>query len=266
MSTLAIFATISLALLSFIMLYSQIGKLSGNDHSSSTSKRSNIHPSILRLEEQERQQQEQQNQDQEVVLKPEYDMNGNLLPLYHNENKYSFLTNNIRKERITPISNEMIQQVKECVGDDVSLEQIVFDLELTGNASTTIDNYFESGLENPPADYYIVPPAEEELASHDQGESAAEDEVESSSEDHVPDHHSTSLAAETAESASANVFMALNNMYLNPQDLISKYHIELNKDYEPLKDSSSLKNKAKYMIWKARKNVELLDEKPSLRR
>lgn len=263
MSTLAIFATISLALLSFIMLYSQIGKLSGNDQNNSASKRSNIHPSILRLEEQERQQQEQQNQDQKEGLKPEYDINGNLLPLYHNENKYSFLTNSIRKERITPISNEMIQQVRDCVGNEVTLEQIVFDLELTGNPTTTIDNYFESGLENPPADYYIVPPAEEELASHDEGETGAEDVPETSSEEQLPDHHST---AETSESVSASVFMALNNMYLNPQNLISKYHIELNKDYEPLKDSSSLKNKAKYMIWKARKNVEALDEKQSLRR
>ncbi|OBA25128.1 hypothetical protein HANVADRAFT_88233 [Hanseniaspora valbyensis NRRL Y-1626] len=271
MSNLSIALTISLAIISFIVLYSRIGKLNGSDNNNAASKRSNIHPSILRLQEQERLEQEQQNQQNQNILKPEYDMNGNLALLYHNESRYPALTNSLRRERIALISNEMIQQVRDCVGNVVSLEQIVFDLELTGNACTTIDNYFESGLEQPPADYYIVPPAEEELASNEpseerQSEVANDEQASFDEQSATSNTEQQSPPSTPPPTASENVFMTLNKMYLNPQNLITKYNIDLSQDYTSFKDSSSMKDKARYMIWKARRNVEKLDEQKSLRR
>ncbi|XBW38124.1 hypothetical protein QEN19_003718 [Hanseniaspora menglaensis] len=251
--------TISIASISFFVLYSQIGKVN------SGAKRSNVHPSMLRLQDEERQEYEIHLREQQNILRPEYDMNGNLLPLYHNENRYPALTNAIRKERCAPISNEMIDKVREHIGVDADLEHVIFDLELTGDALTTIDNYFEVGFITPPSEYYIVPPAEEELSRNESGEQnteVASEEIAGTRSD----TNTSSSSREATESSSANVFIALNNMYLNPQNLITKYNIELNKDYESLVDSGSMKSKAKYMIWKARKNVERLDENKSLKR
>ena len=255
MGVLLIFFTFSLGIIvSYVLFQYNSGKNT-----------SSIHPSLLKLRELE---QSSLNKDNSKKSKkssvPEFDLNGELFPLYHNEEEYPILTNDIRKERTKEITNIMIQTVKDVTADNASTEQIMFDLELTGNAQITIYTFFEQGfLNDPPANYYITPISPESESEQEDTQSEHEIHDESPAE-HSFDH-------ETNDSLSSNsgqhsgLYESINSMYLNPQNLLEVYNVSLDKDYDSGKDSS-MKMKAKSMILKARKNMEKLDQSNSLRK
>ena len=98
-----------------------------------------VHPSLLKLQELE---QNSTKKLQPKKKKPvtEFDINGELLPLYHNEEEYNILTNEIRRGRIREITNIMINTTKEMLYNEATLEQIMFDVELTGDVEATVSN------------------------------------------------------------------------------------------------------------------------------
>lgn len=221
-----------------------------------------IHPSLLKLKEIENSSLKNDN----IIKKksshtPEFDINGELLPLYHNEEEYPILTNELRKERTKEITNGMIQTVKDITNDSATTEQIMFDLELTGDPQTTIDKYFTDGfLNNPPQNYYITPPMPEfeDEEEDPQGDHSNEQET-------VSDNDSNNETGSSSNRSHLGIYESIHSMYLNPQNLLEVYNVSLDKDYDSGKDSS-MKMKAKSMILKARKNMEKLDQSSNLRK
>jgi len=115
MGVLLIFFTFSLGIIvSYVLFQYNSGKNT-----------SSIHPSLLKLRELE---QSSLNKDNSKKSKkssvPEFDLNGELFPLYHNEEEYPILTNDIRKERTKEITNIMIQTVKDVTADNAWLTYV----------------------------------------------------------------------------------------------------------------------------------------------
>lgn len=218
-----------------------------------------VHPSLLKLKELENSSLKNDNKVQKKTSHlPEFDINGELLPLYHNEEEYPILTNEIRKERSKEITNAMIQTVKDITNESASTEQIMFDLELTGDPQITIDKYFNDGFLNmPPSNYYITPPMPESEEEDSQSEHFDE-------QDAFSDNESNNEPSPSNNGSSSGIYESIHSMYLNPQNLLEVYDVSLNKDYDSGKDSS-MKMKAKSMILKARKNMEKLDQSSNLR-
>ena len=219
-----------------------------------------VHPSLLKLQELE------QNSTKKVQPKkkkpvPEFDINGELLPLYHNEEEYNILTNEIRRGRIREITNIMINTTKEILNNEATLEQIMFDLELTGDVEATVSNFIENGgLPIPPENYYIRPISvedEENLQNPDSDVEEIEGLIDEESEE---EEHSV-----TSDTHQRGIYESIQSMYLNPQNLLKVYNVKLDEDYESGKDSS-MKTKAKSMILKARRNMEKLDQSNNLRK
>lgn len=217
-----------------------------------------IHPSLLKLKEIENSSLKKDDNVKRTSHRPEFDINGELLPLYHNEEEYPISTNEIRKERTKDITNAMIQTVKEITNESASTDQIMFDLELTGDPQTTIDKYLNDGFLNmPPPNYYITPPMPE---SEEDSQSDHADEQEN-----LPDNASNNEISPSNNGSSSGIYESIHSMYLNPQNLLEVYDVSLNKDYDSGKDSS-MKMKAKSMILKARRNMEKLDQSSNLRK
>lgn len=219
-----------------------------------------VHPSLLKLQELE------QNSTKKVEPKknkpvPEFDINGELLPLYHNEEEYSIMTNELRRGRNHEITNFMINTTKEILNNEATLEQIMFDLELTGDVQATVSKFIENGaLPVPPENYYIRPISVEDEESSDESDPAF-DEV----REYIVDTSGEEEDSDTNDTHQSGIYESIQSMYLNPQNLLQVYNVKLDEDYDSGKDSS-MKTKAKSMILRARRNMEKLDQSNNLRK
>lgn len=139
------------------------------------------------------------------------------------------------------VTQDMIDVVKS-IGPYLTVEQIRYDLEKTGSVEETVNTFLSTGtLPIPPN----IPPRSANISNTHTGSAS------SSSFDSTG---SNSRAGSSLSQVQDSATTLQRKCHFVPENLISKYNVDVNKDYSSVDYKTlSLDEKKQYMIWKARK-------------
>ncbi|KAL6942599.1 hypothetical protein ACO0QE_003782 [Hanseniaspora vineae] len=133
------------------------------------------------------------------------------------------------------VTQDMIDVVKS-IGPHLTVEQIRYDLEKTGSVEETVNTFLSTGT-------LPVPPNTPARSANNVNNRTDSVSTESSS-------RTGSSVAQGQDSATS----LKKKCHFVPENLISKYNVDVNKDYSNVDYKTlSLDEKKQYMIWKARK-------------